>query len=159
MRAHAKAFLSKVEARPDSPEAGVAHRLLGTTHWFAGEYAEARDHLERALAVFEPGRDDDLAFRFGQDAGVAATLYLALALWPLGDVERAISLARDAQERTARLAHIGTHAYEKAHAALFELMRGDLSRSGLNALELARLSGQHDLPMWRAYGFSRGGRG
>ncbi|HKN28558.1 MAG TPA: hypothetical protein VJY34_12010, partial [Roseiarcus sp.] len=151
MRVHAKAFLGKVEARPDSPEAGVAHRLLGSTHWFAGEYVEARDHLERALAVFQSGRDDDLAFRFGQDAGVAATLYLALALWPLGDVERAISLTRDAQERTARLAHIGTHAYEKAHAALFELMRGDLSRSALNALELARLSREHDLPMWRAY--------
>ncbi len=151
MRVHAKAFLRKVEARPDSAEAGVAHRLLGSTHWFAGEYVEARDHLERALAVFQSGRDDDLAFRFGQDAGVAASLYLALALWPLGDVERAISLARDAQERTARLAHVGTHAYEKAHAALFELTRGDLSRSALNALELARLSREHDLPMWRAY--------
>jgi hypothetical protein len=22
--------------------------------WFAGEYREARDHLERALALFEP---------------------------------------------------------------------------------------------------------
>jgi predicted ATPase len=159
MRAHAKSFLTKVEARPDSPEAGVAHRLLGTTHWFAGEYAEARDHLERALAVFQPGRDDDLAFRFGQDAGVAARLYLALALWPLGDVERAISLTRDAQERTARLAHIGTRAYEKAHAALFELMRSDLSRSARNALELVRLSGEHDLPMWRAYAVFLAGAG
>ena len=37
--------------------------------WFAGEYREAQDHLERALALFQPGRDDDLAFRFGQDAG------------------------------------------------------------------------------------------
>ena len=31
-------------------------------------------HLERALALFQPGRDDDLAFRFGPDAGVAAML-------------------------------------------------------------------------------------
>ena len=61
MRAHAAAFLSDVEARPDSPEAGVAHRAAGITCWFAGEYREARDHLERALALFQPGRDDDLA--------------------------------------------------------------------------------------------------
>ena len=65
MRAHAAAFLSDVEARPNSPEAGVAHRAAGITCWFAGEYREARDHLERALALFQPGRDDDLAFRFG----------------------------------------------------------------------------------------------
>ena len=89
MRAHAAAFLGDVEARPDSPEAGVAHRAAGITCWFAGEYREARDHLERALALFQPGRDDDLAFRFGPDAGVLAMHYLALTLWPLGEsIER-----------------------------------------------------------------------
>ena len=84
MRAHAEAFLSDVEASPDSPEAGVAHRAAGMTCWFAGEYREARDHLERALALFQPGRDDDLAFRFGRDPGVAAMACLAIVLWPLG---------------------------------------------------------------------------
>ena len=63
MRAHAADFLNDIAARPNSPEAGVAHRAAGTTCWFAGEYREARDHLERALALFQPGRDDDLAFR------------------------------------------------------------------------------------------------
>jgi class 3 adenylate cyclase/tetratricopeptide (TPR) repeat protein len=68
MRAHAGLFLCDVEAKPDSGEAGVAHRVQGITHQFAGEYVEARHHLERALALFQPGRDDDLAFRFGHDA-------------------------------------------------------------------------------------------
>ena len=71
MRAHAAAFLSDVEASPDSPETSVAHRAAGTACWFAGEYREARDHLERALALFQPGRDDDLAFRFGLDPASA----------------------------------------------------------------------------------------
>ena len=57
MRAQAVAFLRDVGSRPDSPEAGVARRAAGMTCWFAGEYAQARDHLERALALFEPGRD------------------------------------------------------------------------------------------------------
>ena len=129
MRNHAEAFLSDVDARPDSPEAGVARRAAGITHWFAGEYREARGHLEDALAIFQPGRDDDLAFRFGQDAGVAAMLYLALTLWPLGDVERAASLVRGAEARSAGLAHLGTLAYGKGHAVMFELMRGDLALS------------------------------
>ena len=54
MRAHAAAFLSDIEARPDSPEAGVAHRAAGMTNWFAGEYRDARDHLERALGCSNP---------------------------------------------------------------------------------------------------------
>ncbi len=152
MRAHAAAFLSDLEARPDSPEAGVAHRAAGLTCWFAGEYIEARDHLERALALFQPGRDNDLAFRFGQDAGVSAMAYLAIVSWPLGEVDCAVSLIDRMQTRMADLAHVGTHAYGKCHTAIFELMRGDLARAAPNAFELARLAREHDLPMLRAFG-------
>ena len=152
MRAHAAAFLSDVEARPDSPEAGVAHRAAGVTCWFAGEYRDARDHLERALALFQPGRDDDLAFRFGLDPGVAAMAYLATALWPLGEVDRAISLIDRMQTRIADLTHVGTLAHGRMHAAMFELMRGDTARAAPNAFELARLARDHDLAMFRAFG-------
>ncbi len=116
MRAHAETFLRDVEAKPDSPEAGVAHRMLGITHWFAGEYREAREHLERALALFQPGRDDDLAFRFGHDAGVAAMLYLALASWPLGDIERAVSLRSATRRRGSRASPISARAHTEDHA-------------------------------------------
>ena len=152
MRAHAAAFLSDVEARPDSPEAGVAHRAAGLTCWFAGEYREARDHLERALALFQPGRDDDLAFRFGQDQGVAAMAYLAIASWPIGEVDRAISLIDRMQVRVAGLTHVGTLAYGRYIAAIFELTRRDPARAAPNAFELARLAREHDLRMFRALG-------
>ena len=152
MRAHAAAFLSDAEARPESPEAGVAHRCAGTTCWFAGEYREARDHFERALALFRPGRDDDLAIPFAQDPGVSAMFYLALVSWPLGEVDRAISLIDRMQTRIADLTHVGTLAPGRMHAALFELMRGDSARAAPNASELSRLAGEHDLPLWRAFG-------
>ena len=151
MRAHAEAFLRGVSARPDSSEACIAHRMAGSTHWFAGEYVEARDCLERALTLLNPGRDDDLAFRFGQDPGIAAMVYLAIVLWPMGDVERAVSLVHDAEARISSLAHIGTQAYGIAHAAMFELMRGDHPRVAANGLELARLARDRDLPTWRDY--------
>ena len=83
MRTHVETFLADTNSDRNSPEAGVAHRAAGITHWFAGEYCEARDHLERALALFQPGRDDDLAFRFGHDVGLGAMLSLALVLWPM----------------------------------------------------------------------------
>jgi predicted ATPase len=102
--------------------------------------------------LFQAGRDDDLAFHFGQDAGAAAMLYLALTLWPLGDIERAVSLVAEAEARSAGVAHISTRAHGKLHVATFELMRGDLSGVALNAEELVRLAREHDLPTWRAYG-------
>ena len=125
MRTHAAAFLRDVEASPDSPEAGVAHRAAGVTCSFAGEYLEARDHFERALALFQPGRDDDLAFRFGLEPGVAAMVYLAFASWPLGEVDRATSLIDRMQTRMANLTHVGTLAFGRGYVTFFELMRGD----------------------------------
>jgi tetratricopeptide (TPR) repeat protein len=118
-----------------------------------GEYVEAHEYLERALALFQPGRDADLAFRFAHDVGVGVMFLLAIALWPLGEVERAIALVEGAHRRISSLAHIGTHAYGKMHAAVFELMRGDHVRAAANAFELARLTREHDLPMWQAFGF------
>ena len=152
MRAHAEVFLSDVEGKPGSPEAGVAHRAAGLTRWFAGEYLEARDHLERALALFEPGRDDDLAFRFGQDAGVSAMAFLAFALWPLGEVDCAISLIDRMQTRMADLAHVSTLALGTVYAAAFAMMRGDRSPARTSVSELTRIAREHDMPLFRAFG-------
>jgi predicted ATPase len=152
MREHVVAFLRDVEATPDSPEAGIAHRVAGATCWFAGEYAQARDHFERALALFQPSRDEDLAFRFGWDPGVAAMANLATALWALGEVDRATSLIDRMQTRIADLTHVATLAPGRIHAAMFALMRRDYVRAAQNAVELARLVRERDLPMFRAFG-------
>ena len=152
MRAHAAAFLSDVEARPDSPEAGVAHRAAGATRWFAGEYVQARDHLERALALFRPGRDDDMAFRFGQDQGVSAMAYLALVLLPLGEIERATSFMSRMLARIASLSHGNTIALGHMFAAQFALMHGGPMRGKANSLELVRIASAHDLAQFRAFG-------
>src|SRR5271165_1772796 len=63
-------------------------------------------------------------------------VWLAIASWPLGDVERAISLIDRTQTRIAHLTHVGTLAPGRMHAALFELMRGDHPRAASNACEL-----------------------
>ena len=91
-------------------------------------------------------------FASDMDPGVAAMAYLAIALWPLGEVDRAISLIDRMQTRIAGLTHVGTLAFGRMHAAMFELMRGDHARAAPNAFELARLAREHDLPMWRAFG-------
>ena len=152
MRAHAATFLNDIEPNPDAPEASVAHRAAGITHWFAGENADARTELERALALFQPGRDDDLAFRFGHDPGVGALLYLAIAAWPMGDVSGSLSLVERARSRLASVTHIGTRAYGAMHTAMFDLMRRDIVRVASNTTELARLANDHELALWSAYG-------
>ena len=65
-----------------------------------------RKARERAAALFQTGGDDHLAFRFRGDPGVAAMFYLAIASWPLGEVDRAISIIDRMQPQIADLTHI-----------------------------------------------------
>ena len=137
---------------PDSPEAGVAHRVAGITHWFAGEYRRSARASGTGARPVPTRRDDDLAFRFGQTRASRRCFYLALTLWPLGDIGRAVSLLATREARIAGLAHIGTRRIREMHAAMFELMRGDLSRAASNAANSPELTREHDLPCWRACG-------
>jgi predicted ATPase len=152
MRRHATGLLAGVAAQPISPETGVAHRVQGATHWFAGEYVEARHHLERSLPLFEPGRDDDLAFRFGIDPSVPTMVHLAFVLWSLGEIDQAVYLVERMNTRIADLTHANTLALGAMHASVFELMRGDGSRARTNAHELVRIVREHDLRLFRAFG-------
>jgi len=151
MRQIVGAFLRDVEARGPAPEAGVAHRIAGVTHWIAGDLVEACEHYERALAIFDPVRDGDLAFRFGQDAGVGALAYQALALWPFGEVERAVRRQEDAMARASEIKHVATAAYASMHATMFELMRGNFAGAEPMADTLAMLSREHDLKFWAVF--------
>src|SRR5271163_282459 len=60
MRELARAFLLESANQSNPGIACVAHRLNGTTHWFAGEFVEAREHHLQALAKFDPMQDRDL---------------------------------------------------------------------------------------------------
>ena len=152
MKAQAAAFLADVAAKPDSGEAGVAHRVQGMTHLFAGEFVEARRELKHALAVFLPGRDDDLAVQFPPDPGAAAMIYLAFALWALGEFEEVASLMERMRARVEGQSHATSLAHATALTAFFALMRGNRSQAWRSACKLGRIVHDHELPLFQAIG-------
>ena len=152
MRAPAQAFLRDVESQPRSPEAGVAHRVYGVTQWFAGNFIEARSHLEQALAIFDPERDRDLAFRFGQDVGVSAMVYLAIVLWPLGEVDRARELVDATATRIAELGHLATSTYGLMHNVMFEIIGRNVDRAAPLAKALSSVAHEHGIALWIGFG-------
>jgi hypothetical protein len=117
MRVHSTAFLRDVEAKPDSPEAVVAHRAAGIARRVGGSISKRGNVLSRLGPCFRAGHDNSLAFRFGHDVGVAAMPCLGLTLWLLRDIGRAISLVGDGEAGITALAHVGTRAWRTLHAA------------------------------------------
>ena len=144
MREVSSAAVELAERYPGTGEAAMAHRMRGMTNWYQGDYANAQVHLERALAMFDPDRDCDLAFRFGQDIGVSFMNYLALALWPIGEIRRAQELESAALARAQETGHVATLAYAASYRSIFEMMRLDARAAepyAAQTLELGRLHG------------------
>jgi hypothetical protein len=92
-----------------SAEAVIAHRIYGVTCWvIGGDIVTAREHIEKAIALYRPERDRDLAHRFAQDIGVAAKIYLSLVLWTLGEPDRARGVMNEALALAAETKHVPT---------------------------------------------------
>jgi predicted ATPase len=151
-REAAESFLGEAERAARATEAAAAHRALGMTRFIQGEFAQARGHCERALQICDPERDREAKFRFGNDTAVAATAYLALAAFCLGDFAGARELMDEAVARAAESAHARTLANTHISHAWLEILRED-AEATLRATEACvALSREHGLALYLAFG-------
>jgi tetratricopeptide (TPR) repeat protein len=106
----------------------IGHRLVGTALLLTGDIATSREHLDCAIALYNPGEHRPLATRFGYDLRVLSLTYRSWALWLLGypeaalvDTDYTLKEARDighAVTLMIALAHIGlTHIFCGNYAA------------------------------------------
>ena len=80
----------------------LGHNHLGGSLMLRGEIAEARAHLDQALALYDPAEQRSLATRFGEDQTVATLSMRPWVLWLLGypeaalrDIDEGIKKARE----------------------------------------------------------------
>jgi len=78
--------------------------------------------------------------------------YLALTLWPLGEIARARLLAEEALAFAQITEHIATVAYARGHLCSLDLLCRDSGRLLQHAESLVALSREHGLRMWLAVG-------
>ncbi len=149
MRVLAETIMSTANRQSKSPVAAVvAHWTSGVTCWFAGDYLNARMHLERALAIYcaEP---DPATFKAAtQDLPGVIMRFLALVLWPLGSVDRSRQLAGEAVRVPGeKRALVQVNAL--VHKAVFDGLCGDMLEETETVLALAR---EHAMPLYVAAG-------
>ena len=110
-----------------------AHRDLGTTYFYLGQFDEARTHLLAAKSLDDPNQLRSLALRYGQDPGITARIYLARTLWILGEVEPVDSLALEAIGMARKL----EHPYSLVFTLVFLSWLYSTIRNAKRTLELA----------------------
>ncbi len=102
-----------------------AHRAVGSSHFWTGDFTGARAGLERALALYDPDRHGELARSLGQDPEVAIRGILAWALAFLGDAALARDHVRAATDRAAVLRHPFSQVFAAGSGMWLEFFQGD----------------------------------
>src|ERR1700756_1609250 len=149
MRQLAEAIMSAANRRLESPVAAVvAHWTSGVTCWFGGDYLNARVHLEKALAIYAAD-PDAAAFKASTlDLPYVIMRFLALVLWPLGEVDRARRLAAEAVNVPGEKRALAK-ANALVHKAVFDGLCGGMLQQTEAMLALAR---EYAMPLYVAAG-------
>jgi predicted ATPase/class 3 adenylate cyclase len=148
----AEEWLRSAEREGDAAGLVVGHRAAGISSLWRGELVEARGHLERTLAVYDPERHRSLASIYAYDPRLAGLAGLAFALFQLGYPEQAVARCREAVDDAERLSHPAGLAYTLYHACMLDQIRGDVPCVRQRAAELSALSAEHGFAQWQAAG-------
>ena len=146
MREMAELFLREATARPDCPEAVIAHRSSGITCFYFGDFAGAHDHLQKTTELYDKARHADFANRFGSDPRAAAEILDAIILWVLGRIDDALPLADHALTDAESAAHAPTMAYALLFAAWLGLFRCNPKAVTTHSQALVDIVSRYDLP-------------
>jgi predicted ATPase len=148
----AETFLREAQREGRTTECGFGRRLLGSTCLWQGDFVEAQANLVEALSLYDPERDREARFRFGQDYGTAARAYLAHTKWQLGEVGPARALIEEAVAHAVETGHVPTLVTTYFHKAHFEIVRGDAGAARRAAEIVVELSQQNAMTFYAAHG-------
>ena len=121
---------------------------VGWSHFFLGELEQAREHLERALALYDDERHSSHAFIYGDNPATSSRGALASVLWLLGYLDQSL---RHSEENLVTLRSLvkQQHPYSVAFglnvAALLRQYRGDAPETRALAEETLVLTEAHGL--------------
>lgn len=140
------------EQSQDASMIMVSHWQQGTQRLVVGELAEARTHLEEAVARYDRQRHHPLVVRFGLEPGVMSLAVLSWALWALGYPEQAQECSQQAIALAAALAYPPGIAVAQSYASGLGVFLRDWRSVQKSARALLRISTEHGLLYWRTAG-------
>jgi class 3 adenylate cyclase/tetratricopeptide (TPR) repeat protein len=146
----AEAFVRDAETEQLATEIGVGLRILGSARLFRGQFARAQSDLE--LAMRRCIDDPQARLRFAADPKSMAQVSLAIAIWYVGDLERAVALSEMANEAAEASGHPPTLATVRAWRAQINVLRRKPDAVRADADMLLALGREYGMRVYSAYG-------
>jgi class 3 adenylate cyclase/predicted ATPase len=126
-----------------------AQWALGQTLFHIGEFLSAREHVEHAIALYDPRQHRS---RTLQDLGVTSHCYLSWGLWQLGYPDQALATSHKALTLAQGLSHSFSVAYALIFAACIRQLRGEGHTAQEHAEKAIAFCREQEFPVWLAFG-------
>jgi predicted ATPase len=129
-----------------------AHRALGQTLIWEGEFPRARAHLEQGLTLYDAQQHRSHAFLYGRDPGVDCASYTAWVLWFLGYPDQALQRTDEALTLARELAPPFSLAFALDFAGVLHNFRREGQATQAQAEAAMALATEQGFPHWFALG-------
>jgi predicted ATPase/class 3 adenylate cyclase len=143
-------MLSLAEHLDDARMRVEGHLVLGYNIAFQGNVKLGLEHLDKALAGYDPERLRTRGFALGNDPGVVGLSVSALLLWMQGFTDRALERANAAVALANRLNHPYSKAYALFHTTLLHLRRREVELAHERAQAVLDIAEEHEFQVWSA---------
>ena len=147
-------FLALAEKQGATGPRMIGHRLKGLSLLHTGEIAEARAHLDRAIALYDPAEHRHLATRFGQEVGAAILAWRSLDLLLLGYSDAALADTKQALETARESAHAATLMYVLNFSVFQQVHCGHFAAANAFVDEFKVLKDQIGGVFWGGWGLA-----
>jgi predicted ATPase len=152
MRELAVEFLALAQKQSATGPIMIGHRLMGLSLLHTGDIAEGRDHLDQAIALYDPAEHRPLATRFGQDVGATSLSWRSISAWVLGYPEDALADAERALEIARQSRHSATLVYVLNFSIFPHLSCGSFAAANALIDEFVPLKDQIESAFWGGWG-------
>ena len=147
-----QSLLERAETRSDATALLMSHRVLGMSLFTLGRIEEARAHLRKAIALYDPARHAPLAVVFSHDFRATAEAYLGLATVVAGHAEAGLGYGHAALAYAEELRHPHSICYVLPFLTGAYLVAGRPREALPLAERTITLSSQYVFPQWQAGG-------
>jgi class 3 adenylate cyclase/predicted ATPase len=136
-------------ARQETGHLIEAHRAVGMTMLYRGRFVAARDHLERAIGVYDPNLHGHLIEAHGIDPGIVCLSYLGYLLWFLGYPDQARQYSEQAIFDAEKIRHPFTLAFALEFGAYLCQHLRDVEGTRDYAHRAMIISSEHGFLHWK----------
>jgi predicted ATPase/class 3 adenylate cyclase len=129
-----------------------AHNILGQVLYYVGELALAQDHMEQAIALYDPQKDNPFVSGTINDPGMSCLAFASSALWHLGYPDQALKRSQESLTLAQELSHPFSLAYALVGVAGLHQFRREGQTAQERAEALMALSREQGFALFLAHG-------